>query len=116
MKSFMDKFFIKFQFNLKKIQISLFKSLEFEEREILESNRILSDETEYKEFLTFILNNFCCDLNLKENLILEFNMKLFNFFLIDKDFIWKINNNGNIEEFPILNQEFSVKIILDFNF
>lgn len=109
----MNKFFMKFQFSVQKIQVSLYKSLENEERELLESNKFLSDDSEYKEFLTFILNNFCIDFNLKENLYLEFNIKIFNFFLIDKDFKWKLNNEGNIIESPILNQEFSVSF---FNF
>jgi len=102
---------MKFQFNLLKIHITILKSLEREETELLESNQCLSDETEYKEYLTYILNNFSLDVNMREDLYLELNMKIFNFFLIDKDYSWKINDQGNIAEVPILNQEFSVDLI-----
>ncbi len=99
---------MKFQFNLLKVNITILKSLEPEEKQLLESNHCLSDDIEYKEYLSFILNNFSLDVNMREDLYLDLNMKIFNFFLIDKDYKWKLNNEGNISEFPILNQEFSV--------
>ncbi len=101
---------MKFQFNLLKIHITLLKSLEQSERDLLQSNNYLSDETEYKEYLSYILNNFSLDINMREDFYVQMNMKIFNFFLIDKDFIWKLNNEGNISEFSILNPEFTVII------
>lgn len=82
--------------------------MELEEKELLESNQLLSDETEYKEYLSFIMNNFNFEIKMKKDLYMELQMKIFHLFLIDNDFKWMLNLDGNIIEHPILNQEFSV--------
>lgn len=102
---------MKFHFNLLKINISILKSLEKDERNLLQKAKCLNKDTEYKEYLSFILNNFTLNLDLKENLYLESNIKIFNFFLIDSDFYWKLNERGNIEECTVLNNEFSVNYV-----
>lgn len=111
-KSIISKFFMRFQFNLIKVNITILKSLENEERKLLENHNCLSDETEYKEYLTFILNNFYLNVDMREDLYLEVSSKIFNFFLIDKDYVWQLNQDGNISEYPILNQEFQVNLKL----
>ena len=110
---------MKFQFDLNKINIMILKSLDKEEKLLLHSTNLLNKNTEYKEYLSFILNNFSMNLNIKENFYLDMNLKIFNFYLLDTDFFWKINERGNIQETSILNSEFSVfkkNIYYFFNF
>jgi len=88
--------------------LKFLKSLELDEKELLQSNQILSDDTEYKEYLYFIINNYNLEINIKKDLYIELQMKIFKFLILDNDFKWKLNLDGNVVEHPILNQEFSV--------
>jgi len=102
---------MKIIFSVLRINITFYKSLEKNERKLLEEQNLLSDETNYKEYLSFLLNNFSVAVDLREDFHTTVNFKIFNFFLMDKDFEWRKDDNGAIFEYPILNREFGVKKI-----
>jgi hypothetical protein len=91
-----------------RINITIYKSLENHERNLLEEKNDLKDENSYKEYLTFLLNNFSIAIDLREDFHTAVSFKIFNFFLMDNDFNLMINEEGEIYENKILHSEFSV--------
>lgn len=103
---------MKIVYSVLRINITIYKSLEKNERRILEEQNLLCDETSYKEYLSFLLNNFSVAVDLREDFHTDVSFRIFNFFLLDKDFEWRIDDEGTIFENPILHREFGV--ILNF--
>lgn len=102
-----QKCFMKFQFIILKINIKILKSIEKDEMKLLENNDNKCLD-EHKEYLSYLLNNFLLLVDMKEDLYIEINTKILNFFLIDKDYVWKLDPNGIITQYPVLNDEFQV--------
>jgi hypothetical protein len=100
------KAFMKFYFNLKKVEVNVLKSLSQEEITLLKRDNSFTSEKEYKNFLNFVTNNFSMAVIIQDNQDIDVNLKLLNMFLFDSDFDYKLTETGKTEQKTCLNPEF----------